>query len=47
MVIELSANDILNIINNNKFIGSGVYGSVYEYDDNTLLKFYHKKPYFS
>lgn len=42
MIYELSDEDILKIVVNGNMIGDGVYGKVYEYDDNTLIKFYYK-----
>lgn len=42
MICEINGDDLLRIVNNNKCIGSGVYGMVYEYDDTTLIKIYYK-----
>lgn len=42
MIYELSDEDILKIVDNGNMIGDGVYGKVYEYDANTLIKFYYK-----
>lgn len=40
--MQLTKNQLLNIINNNQCIGRGTYGKLYVLDDNTLFKFYYK-----
>lgn len=40
--MELTKNQLLNIINNNQCIGGGTYGKLYLLDNKTLLKFYYK-----
>lgn len=42
MICDINGDDLLRIFNNNKCIGNGVYGMVYEYDDTTLIKIYYK-----
>lgn len=42
MICEIKGYELLKIIDNNKLVGRGVYGMVYEYDDNTLIKIYYK-----